>query len=190
MLTIRQVERLWQLKAHERLIDELCSGRAEAVGGIRQLLRGALPAAALTIIRMNELHQSHLPQVAKMVRFVLASQQADGGFGDAVTTAICLRALASGRGAGPAIDGAIGYLDALQKETGEWPREPMRRFEGDPAVTAFVLLQLTESKHPRAGELVDRTLDRLTSDDATDKQLTTLRRRVASRTPALAVSWS
>src|SRR5687768_8853964 len=71
MLTIRQVERLWQLKAHERLIGELCSGRAEAVGGIRQLLRGPLPAAALTIIRMNELHQAHTPQVQRMLRYVL-----------------------------------------------------------------------------------------------------------------------
>ncbi len=206
MMTIKQAERFWGLKAYERLIDELCQGRAEAVGGIRQLIRGPEAAAALCVIRMHELLQSHQPFVAKMLRFLVASQQADGGFDDAVTTALAMRALATDRGAGLALESAIRYLDVLQRDDGEWAREPLRRMPGDPAVTAFVLLQLVESRLPRAEQLVHRTLDRVAGDDHAvpahknpreerispniDQQLLPLRRRVAARQPALVASWS
>ena len=188
MMTIRQVDRLWQLKAYERLIDELCTGRAEAVGGIRQLLQGAVPAAALTVIRMTELHQAHQPHVAKMVRFLLAAQTPAGGWGDAASTALAVRALAAGRGAGAAIERGIEALQELQKEDGEWPREAFRRFPGDPAVTAFVLLQLVESRSAAANALVDHTMDRLTDSALGDAQLAPLRRRVAARMPAAMVA--
>jgi hypothetical protein len=195
MLTIKQTERHWQLKAYERMIDELCLGRAEAVGGIRQLLRGPVVAAALTVIRMGELLQAHQPFVIRMLKFLIASQQADGGFGDAPTTALALRALASNKGAGESVDRALVYLDHLQRDDGEWPREPLRRMPGDQAVTAFVLLQLVESRLDRAEILVHRTLDRLVGDDAqpasqADRQLLPLRRKIAARNPALVGSWS
>lgn len=207
MMTIKQAERFWGLQAHERLIDELCQGRAEAVGGIRQLIHGPEAAAALCVIRMNELLQAHQPFVTKMLRFLIASQQADGGFGDPVTTALAMRALATDRGAGPALEATIRYLDVLQRDDGQWAREPLRRMPGDPAVTAFVLLQLVESRLPGAEKLVHRTLDRVTADDAgdtpqkdraqverinpnIDQQLLPLRRRVATRQPALVASWS
>lgn len=220
MLTIRQVERLWNLKAYKRLIDELSAGRAEAVGGIRQLLDGASAAAALTVIRMTELNQSYQPHVGKMVRFLLAAQDREGSFGDAVCTALAVRALATGRGAGAAMEAGLRYLDRLQRDDGEWPREPFRRFEGDPAVTAFVMLQLVESRLDAARTLVNRTLDRLAAEPAPvgacasaedalpahepllamkpskparidiDKQLLPLRRRVASQAPDLVGSWS
>lgn len=219
MLTIRQIERLWNLQAYKRLIDELSAGRAEAVGGIRQLLQGATTAAALTVIRMTELNQSYQMHVGKMVRFLLAAQERDGGFGDAAVTALSIRALASGRGAGIAIEAGLKYLDHLQRDDGEWPREPIRRFEGDPAVTAFVMLQLVESRLDAARVLINRTLDRLAAEEPAvaavsaeaplpahepllalkptkparvdiDRQLVPLRRRVASQAPDLVGSWS
>ena len=190
MLTIRQVDKLWQLKAYERLLDELCIGRAEATGGIRQLIHGSVAAAALVVIRMDELHQGHLPQVANAIRYVLSQQAPTGGWGDAVTSALCLRALSRGAGTGVAVDQAVKFLSNLQKEDGEWPREPMNRFPGDPAVTAFVLLQLAESRTPAARALVARTLDRLSDESigtdgaattAGDHQLATLRDRARTR---------
>lgn len=210
MLTMKQAERFWNLKAYGRLIDELCPGRAEAVGGIRQLINGPVAAAALTVIRMHELLQSHHPFVGKMVRFLVASQASDGGLGDAVTTALAIRALATDRGTGQALESAIRFVDLLQRDDGEWPREPLRRMPGDPAVTAFVLLQLVESRLPQVKSLIDRTVDRITGVTLTgeadaashaptgnrrlnpeiDQQLLPLRRRVAARQPSLVGSWS
>lgn len=206
MLTIRQIDKLWQLKAYERLLDELCTGRAESTGGIRQLIHGPIAAAALVVIRMDELHQGHLPQVRNAIKYLLTQQSAQGGWGDAVTSVLCLRALARGAGSGAAVDGAVKFLSNLQKEDGEWPREPMNRFPGDPAVTAFVLLQLAESRTPAARALVARTLERLSDESldtdanngkkpvAGDEQLATLRERARTRhahdTVLTAASWS
>lgn len=182
MLTVKQVERWWQMQAFDRLIDELCTGRAEATGGIRQLFTGPVAAAALAVIRLDELHQSHLPLAGKMVRFLIAGQAPDGGWGDAVTTALALRALSRNAGTGLCVERAVGRLANLQRDDGQWPREAFRRFEGDPAVTAFVLFQLAETRTVAANELIDRTLDRVTGD-LTDRQLAPLRRRVASARP-------
>lgn len=179
MLTVKQMERWWNVQAFDRLIDELCLGRAEAMGGIRQLLGGAVAAAALAVIRLDELNQSHLPASSKMVRYLIASQAPEGGWGDPVTTALALRALSRGAGTGLSVERAIDRLNALQCDDGQWPREPFRRMPGDPAVTAFVLFQLAETRTPAATTLIDRTLDRVI-DDPSDKQLAPLRRRVAS----------
>ncbi|HEX8323137.1 MAG TPA: hypothetical protein VF595_04410 [Tepidisphaeraceae bacterium] len=176
---MRQIERWWQIQAFDRLIDELCIGRAEAVGGIRQLLSGAVAGAALAVIRLDELNQSHLPISSKMVRYLLASQAPDGGWGDPVTTALALRALSRGAGAGLSVERAIERLGDLQRDDGQWPREPFRRAPSDPAVTAFVLFQLAETRTVAAAGLIDRTLDRV-ADDLSDRQLAPLRRRVAT----------
>lgn len=209
MLTVKQMERLWNLKAYSRLIDELCIGRAEAVGGIRQLINGPIATAALIVIRLHELLQSHQPFASRMVRFLVGSQASDGGFEDVVSTALVIRALASDRGQGSVLDSAIRFLDLLQKEDGQWPREPLRRMPGDPAVTAFVLLQLIESRLPQSEPLIDRTVDRMTAEHdckrfprsvspkflsppegSIDQQLYPLKRRIASQQPALFESWS
>lgn len=181
MMTVRQIERYWQLQAYDRLIDELCAGRAEATGGIRQLFRGSMAAAALAVIRLDELNQSYHPLVAKLIRFLLAGQSPDGGWGDAVLTALGLRALSRGAGTGVAVERALQCLKNLRRDDGEWPAEPFRRFEGDPAVTAFVLFELAEMRSPSARALIADTLDRLTSDFTGDAQLATLRKRVRAR---------
>ena len=168
MLTVRQIERWWQVQAHDRLIDELCVGRAEAVSGIRPMLAGPTAAAALAVIRLDELHQSHQPF-------------------DPVTTALALRALGRGAGTGRSIDKAVDRLAALQRDDGQWPREPFRRFPGDGAVTAFVLFQLAETRTAAATALIDTTIDRVAMD-LTDRQLAPLRRRVQSARQLVAAS--
>lgn len=209
MLTVKYMERLWNLRAYSRLIDELCTGRAEAVGGIRQLINGPIAAAALIVIRLHELLQSHQPFASKMIRFLVSSQASDGGFDDVVSTALVIRALSSDQGQGSVLDSAIHFLDLLQKEDGQWPREPLRRMPGDPAVTAFVLLQLIESRLPQSEPLIYRTVHRITDEqdrtnipqtssqrpssvpeESIDQQLQLLRRRIVSRQPTLFESWS
>jgi len=191
MMTVRHIERLWKDQRFDRLIDELVTGRAEGVAGIRPLLQGPLAAAALAVIRMGELHQAHQPLAARLVRFLLASQELDGRFGDTATSALTLRALAASQGAGPAIASALKFLETLQRDDGEWPAEPLRRMPGDPAVTAFVIRQIAECRTPAATQLVDRALQRLLEDPAAgDHQLATLRQRVLVRKPSTARSWS
>lgn len=184
MLTVRQVERLWQIRAFDRLIDELCAGRGEAVGGIRQLLRGPVVAAGLAVIRLTELNQGQVPLVAQFIRFLINQQQVDGGWSDPVTSAVAVRALCAGAGSGAAITRGFDYLKMLQRDDGTWPREGMRRMPGDPATTAFVLHQLIPCASPTAVELIDRTLDRLAGPDAPvgDEQLAPMRRRLQATT--------
>ncbi|MBC7782382.1 MAG: hypothetical protein H7144_00970 [Burkholderiales bacterium] len=190
MLTVRQMNRLWEMSSFDRLIDELCAGRAESAGGVRQLIVGRVSAAALAVIRLGELHQAHQPLAGKLVRFLVRVQESDGCFGDTAATALCVRALASSDGAGAALTSAVDFLEKLQRDDGEWPVESLRRMPGDPAVTAFVIRQLVESRAPAAVALVDRAVQRLLGETAGDGQLATLRQRLHARKPATTGSWS
>ena len=58
------------------------------------------PSAAMALIRMDELMQSHVPLYRQLIRVLLSVQQADGSWGDPAATALCLRALLSGKGDG------------------------------------------------------------------------------------------
>src|SRR4051812_47591535 len=104
MITWKQIERQWQAGDYSKLLGELTTGRPEASPRMQLSLGRALPAAAMAVIRMDELSQSYLPICAKMMRTVLSSQDSDGGWGDPMTTALCLRALLVGNGHGVAIE--------------------------------------------------------------------------------------
>ena len=146
MITVRQLERLWQEKAFERMSAMLLEMRSEASPRLAQELARPTPIAALAIIRLDELAQAHTPFSSRMIRATLAAQELDGGFGDALTTALCIRALSCSAGHGPAIDRALNYLATLQKEDGSWPRIPFRRFPGDAFTTALLLYHLGENE--------------------------------------------
>jgi hypothetical protein len=142
MITIRQIERAWQARTYEKLFRELVAHRPEATFRFEQEQGRAIPTAALAVIRLEELSQSHVPVGAQLIRAVIAGQESDGGWGDVMTTALCLRALLCCNGDGAAITRGLNYLADLQKTEGAWPAVPLRRMPADGFASAFVLCQL------------------------------------------------
>jgi hypothetical protein len=159
MITVRQLERLWQARDYGRMIRSCMEMKAENSMRLEAACGRAAPAAAMAVIRLDELSQGHMPFCGQMVRVVLAAQEADGGWGDALTTGLCVRALMCGHGDGPAIERGLGYLASLQKADGTWPRAPIRRLAADAYTTAFILLQLGDDfrfeRAVRVGDAVD-----------------------------------
>src|SRR5688572_29850183 len=102
MMTIRQLERQFSQYQFRRLYQELVTGRPEAAAGLEVILSRTVPIAALGLIRLDELTQSHLPLYRRLLGVVLTSQQKDGGWGDPAVTALCVRALRCGGGQGQA----------------------------------------------------------------------------------------
>lgn len=139
MLTIRQIERLWNAGDYTRLSKELLQGRTES--SPTTLADGAhrVPCAAYALIRIDEFAQSAHPLCQGLIRALLATQDRDGGWGDCATTALVLRALSLSRGTGLAIDKGFTFLANMQKDNGLFPRIPIRRTDGDLATTALVL---------------------------------------------------
>jgi hypothetical protein len=145
MITIRQIERSWTGRTYEKLFRELVAHRPEAAFRFEHEQGRAIPAAAMAVIRLEELSQSHVPLAGKLVRAVLAAQETDGGWGDVMTTALCLRALLCSNGDGSAIERGLDYLANLQKSEGVWPAVPLRRMPADGYASAFVLYELGDN---------------------------------------------
>jgi hypothetical protein len=142
MMTLRRIERLWNERQYQRLFSELMSARPE--GGLHLSLQMPAAATAIALLRLDELTQSQAPVYAQLLRTLISQQHPDGGFGDPATTALCVRALLSCDGFGPAIDAGMNYLANLQKQDGIWPNEPLRRLPADPAASAFILYELSQ----------------------------------------------
>ncbi|MDB5292749.1 MAG: hypothetical protein JWL69_3990 [Phycisphaerales bacterium] len=151
MITVRQIERFWNARSYKRLALDLVAARPEGAFSLEGLDRPAV-AASLAMIRLEELNQSHLPFYTKLLRTVLATQDADGGWGDPPATALCLRALLCSHGDGPAIERGMVYLANLQKAEGIWPGGPLRRMPEDPVASLFTLYELGDN--PRFRESV------------------------------------
>jgi hypothetical protein len=151
MMTVKQIERLWNArepKGRDRLRRELVAARPEAgaveVEPLADVFQSA-GVAALAMVRLDELSQSHVPLFGQLLRTILAAQEADGGWGEPVVTALCIRALLCDGGDGLAVERGLVYLVNLQKDDGSWPREPLRRMPADGLTTALVLLHLVDS---------------------------------------------
>ena len=146
MLTVRQIERLFAAQDYSRLLHDLTSNRGDAL--IRWDARASRStlAAAMAAVRLDELNQAHHPYCGKLIAVVLAAQEADGGWGDPLTTALCLRALLANRGHGVVIERGMDYLAALQQEEASFPAGPFRRMPADLHATAALLYLLAE--HP------------------------------------------
>lgn len=155
MMTVRQIERYWESKAYGRLFTELLSARPEGSLRLGVNRTSAVPAAALSVIRLDELSQSHVRLYPQLLKTILSAQEADGGWGDLVTTALCLRALFCGNGNGPSIDRGLAYIAGLQKVEGIWPHIPIRRMPADPYVSALLLYQLADQARFRAAVRLD-----------------------------------
>ena len=169
MITVRFIQRLWDARAYDRLIGELLAARVESSPRITSRLSGSTAAAALGLIRLDELNQAHTPIAQKMLRCIIASQSShgghdggtgsgrdaghdacqDAGWNDPMLCALCLRALLTARGQGLAIERGLAWLASLQRPEGIWPAEPLRRMPGDALVSAFILMQLGGSEQFR-----------------------------------------
>jgi hypothetical protein len=149
MQTVRHIQRLWDARKHQQLLHLLIGNRPE--NSVRlEPASTCIPAAAMGAIRLDELNQSHVPLYTTFVKTLVATQEKDGGWGDPMTTALCLRALMAGKGAGLAIERGLVYLANLQKTEGIWPKIPIRRTPVEPLGSAFVLYQLGEDARFRA----------------------------------------
>ena len=146
MFTIRQIERLWNSRQYRRLAVELLQGRPEASYRLEAEFGRSVPAAALALVRMDELTQSHHPLYRTLLNVLIVAQEADGGWGDVMTTAVCIRALTCGDGQGVAVERGLAYLAQLQKSEGVWPKVPIRRMPADAFVSAFVLFELGQTE--------------------------------------------
>lgn len=142
MTTARLMQRLLKGENYGALYQQVAQTRPEA--SLRAQGALSLPAAAtaMALIRLDELGQAHVPLASQLIRDLVHRQEADDGWVDPMTTALCLRALMCSGGDGLTIERGLGYLADLQKTEGLWPRIPIRRMDADPFVSAFILLEL------------------------------------------------
>src|SRR4051812_7272654 len=118
MITIRHIERLFADQQHRRLYRELVAARPEGAFALEGALARVVPIAALGMIRLDELTQGHTALYRRLLNVVLTSQQSDGGWGDPMATALCVRALLCGGGQGAAVERGLNYLSGLQQPKG------------------------------------------------------------------------
>ena len=155
MQTVRHIERLWNARQYVKLFGELIANRPESTFRLEIETPTSTVAAGVGIIRLDELNQAHVPLYSTFIRALVASQERDGGWGDATITTLCLRALMLGKGQGESIQRGLRYLADLQKSDGLWPKIPFRRMPGDACVSAFVLHQLSDDERFRAAVRID-----------------------------------
>lgn len=159
MQTARQIERFWNGRQFDRLARELLAARLEASDRLASELSRNVPAAALALIRLDELNQSRHPLTQKLIHCILAAQESDGGWGEPLVTALCLRALLCSRGQGVSIERGMTYLADMQKAEGAWPLVPIRRTTEDAFVSAFILFQLAGDPSFRAAVRFDAAVE-------------------------------
>src|SRR5262245_25725752 len=116
MTTVRQLERLWNARKFDLIYSELTSARPEGSLPVAWECSQAIPAAAMALIRLDELDQSYVPLAGKLIRTLIVTQQYDGGWGDLMATALALRALTRCRGQGLVIERGLVYLANLQQD--------------------------------------------------------------------------
>jgi hypothetical protein len=182
MMTVRQIERDWQSRSYGRLFTDLLAARPEAAFRLGLDINRPLPAAALAIIRLDELSQSHVKLYSQLVKAVLAAQESDGGWGDLVASALCIRALLCGNGNGAAIERGLAYLAKLQNAEGIWPEAPIRRMAADPYLSLLSLYQLGDQPAFRkAVRLADAGNWFALHEQTLDSQTRSLWRRIQVR---------
>src|SRR5208282_2023285 len=104
MMTVRQMQRLWDSRQYSRLVDDLTAQRVEGLAVQELSARPAVAAAAWGLIRLEELNQPQAQLGRAWIAAILTRQESDGGWGDVAVTALCLRALSLWQGQGEAIE--------------------------------------------------------------------------------------
>ncbi len=185
MITVRQIDRLWSAKAYDRLLEQLISPRAEASDQLLSQLAGPLAAAGMAVIRLDELSQPFVPLYSELIRMILNAQRPEGGWGDVITTAICLRALMCGNGNGESIQRGLEFVAGLQKPEGIWPNIPARRMPVDAFASAFVLARLGDMPAFRQAVDINRAIAWFEENEiALDEQTRRLWMHAKRRIPA------
>jgi hypothetical protein len=190
MMTVRQIERHWDGKNIDRLVSDLLAGRPEGAFNLGMDSTRPVCGAALAVIKLDELDQAYAKIYSKLIKVIVSAQEADGGWGDVVTTTLCLRALLCGQGNGPAIERGLKYLADLQKSEGIWPAVPIRRMPADPYLSAIVLYELGHQPAFRRAVRLEDAARWFTSNEATlDDQTRELwnRAQVRCRLPMRAI---
>ncbi len=195
MMTVKQIERSWSAKHYERLFRDLTVSRSETVSMIEVDGDWSIPAAAMALIRMDELIQSHVPLYRQLLRAVVVSQGSDGSWGDPAITALCLRALLCGDGQGLSIERGMDFLARLQKPEGLWPKYPLRRMPEDALVSAFILFELGDQPAFQSAVRMDDVVGWFESNESflggTARDLwSQAARRCRAKLREVAVSWS
>jgi hypothetical protein len=158
MQTVRYIEKLWDRREYDRLLAELIAPRVEAAAAGELIHNSMASAAALALVRLDELHSPHAPICSRLIRTLIGTQKSDGGWGDVATTAIAVRGLSLQNGQGLAIEGGMGYLAMLQQPAGIWPKLPIRRMPEDALVSAFTILQLGDNDLFRGAVRIDAAI--------------------------------
>ncbi len=78
MTTVRQIQRLWSAKAFDKLLQHLLLPRAEASDRLLAELTGPVAAAAMVVVRLDEMAQTFAPLNAEAIRVVVAAQSPTG----------------------------------------------------------------------------------------------------------------
>jgi hypothetical protein len=110
MLVVKQMEKLWESRKYGRLLEELLAWRVESLAADELRQHACLASAALALIRLDELHQGNATICPTFIRAILAHQDRDGGWGDPMLTALCLRALSINDGSGEGPARGLAYL--------------------------------------------------------------------------------
>src|SRR5262249_10281530 len=80
MLTVRHIEKLWDARKYQQILCELISPRVEMAAGEELNQTPDAAAAALALIRLDELHQAHASLCSRLIRSLVSLQEADGGW--------------------------------------------------------------------------------------------------------------
>ncbi|MEM8873507.1 MAG: hypothetical protein AAGD32_04530 [Planctomycetota bacterium] len=139
MMTAKQIERWWRAQRYGKLLAGITAGRTGPA--YDRLTRNPTPtaAAALGLVRLCELGQQFAPITGLLVRELVESQRADGGWGDDVAvTAAAVRGLML-TGGGISAERGVEHLRRVQREDGPFPDPAVRRMPAHGEATAAVV---------------------------------------------------
>ena len=81
MMTVRQMQRLWDTRQFNRLASDISAQRIEGLAAQELADHPAIAAAAWGLIRLEELNQPQAPLCRILINTLLARQEPDGGWG-------------------------------------------------------------------------------------------------------------
>jgi len=144
MTTIRQINGLWSEGRTRQLVAELTRYRPDFPPTlIDALASNPLAAAALAMIRLQELDQTLLATYDGLKRKLLDAQENDGSFGSIAVTVLACRALLTEASASESLRKGLEYLSLTQREDGGFPIDAPRRLPADLMNTALCIYHLS-----------------------------------------------